>query len=203
MKSIARMKCQRKTIFKTGNHYKWDWPKILCPIFQAMFVDCTILRLWMFIYSKRYRIIFLQILEIWTYSMLSLPCRIPQNSAIVPQNVAKHVCKNHIVRRNSAGAAESLSIFLRLNGNHDSGDVSLFTCMTCFLISLQRAYYLYESHVRWAYCPLIKCECSPRCSIYPYNGCEIRLDNQSVYYHTSQNATRDIHTIHKWEKDQI
>ena len=100
-------------IYITGNHYKWDWPKSqFCMLDILASID------WLrnLKVANTYLFNILQnTLKIFSFSKLEIrklenlifpssaePCRILQNSALVPQNSAEHFGKNHVILRNSA-----------------------------------------------------------------------------------------------------
>ena len=88
-------------LLRTGNHYKWDWPK-------SQFYMLNILAIIDWLRNLKVANIYLfnilqNTLEIFSFSKLEIrklenlifpssaePCRILQNSALVPQNSAEH-----------------------------------------------------------------------------------------------------------------
>ena len=94
-------KCDMNRIWLTGNHYKWDWPK---SQFCMLNILATIDWLRNLKVANIYFFNILQnTLKIFSFSKLEIrklenlifpssaePCRILQNSALVPQNSAEH-----------------------------------------------------------------------------------------------------------------
>ena len=97
----------------TGNHYKWDWPK---SQFSMPDDSATVVWLRNLKVGNVYLFNFLQNalkkLSFWKCEIRKLenvifpssaePCRILQNSALVPQNSAEHFGENHEILRISA-----------------------------------------------------------------------------------------------------
>ena len=97
----------------TGNHYKWDWPK---SQFSMPDDSATVVWLRNLKVGNVYLFNFLQNtlkkLSFWKWEIRKLenvifpssaePCRILQNSALVPQNSAEHFSENHEILRISA-----------------------------------------------------------------------------------------------------
>ena len=100
-------------IMLTGNHYKWDWPK---SQFSMPDDSATVVWLRNLKVGNVYLFNFLQNalkkLSFWKWEIRKLenvifpssaePCRILQNSALVPQNSAEHFGENHEILRISA-----------------------------------------------------------------------------------------------------
>ena len=97
----------------TGNHYKWDWPKSqFCMLDILASIDwlrnLKVVNIYLFnILQNTLKIFNFSKLEIRKLENLIFPssaepCRILQNSALVPQNSAEHFGKNHVILRNSA-----------------------------------------------------------------------------------------------------
>ena len=97
----------------TGNHYKRDWPKSqFCMLDILASIDwlrnLKVANIYLFnILQNTLKIFSFSKLEIRKLENLILPssaepCRILQNSALVPQNSAEHLGKNHVILRNSA-----------------------------------------------------------------------------------------------------
>ena len=98
---------------ETGNHYKWDWPKS-----QFSMPDDSATVVWLRnlkvgnVYLFNYLQNTLKKLSFWKWEIRKLenvifpssaePCRILQNSALVPQNSADHLGENHEILRISA-----------------------------------------------------------------------------------------------------
>ena len=100
-------------LLRTGNHYKWDWPKSqFCMLDILAFIDwlrnLKVANIYLFnILQNTLKIFSFSKLEIRKLENLIFPssaepCRILQNSALVPQNSAEHFGKNHVILRNSA-----------------------------------------------------------------------------------------------------
>ena len=97
----------------TGNHYKWDWPK---SQFSMPDDSATVVWLRNLKVGNVYLFNFLQNtlkkLSFWKWEIKKLdnvifpssaePCRILQNSALVPQNSAEHFGENREILRISA-----------------------------------------------------------------------------------------------------
>ena len=97
----------------TGNHYKWDWPKS-----QFCMPDDSATVVWLRNLKVGYVNLFnflqntLKKISFWKWEIRKLenviflssaePCRILQNSALVPQNSADHLGENHEILRISA-----------------------------------------------------------------------------------------------------
>ena len=95
---------------RTGNHYKWDWPKSqFCMLDILASIDwlrnLKVANIYLFnILQNTLKIFSFSKLEIRKLENLIIPssaepCRILQNSALVPQNSAEHFGKKS---RNSA-----------------------------------------------------------------------------------------------------
>ena len=114
-------------LHRTGNHYKWDWPKsqFCMPDDSATVVWLRNLKV-----GNVYLFNFLQNtlkkLSFWKWEIRKLenvifpssaePCRILQNSALVPQNSAEHFGENHEILRISAefcGIPQNVFLFRR------------------------------------------------------------------------------------------
>ena len=98
---------------QTGNHYKWDWPKsqFCMPDDSATVVWLRNLKvgyvnLFNFLQNTLKKISFWKLeirkLENVIFPSSAEPCRILQNSALVPQNSADHLGENHEILRISA-----------------------------------------------------------------------------------------------------
>ena len=106
------MQCWRKHTW-TCNHYKWDWPK---SQFSMPDDSATVVWLRNLKVGNVYLFNFLQNtlkkLSFWKWEIRNLenvifpssaePCRILQNSALVPQNSAEYFGENHEILRISA-----------------------------------------------------------------------------------------------------
>ena len=97
----------------TGNHYKWDWPKsqFSMPDYSATVVwlrNIKVANVYLFNFLQNT----LKKWSFWKWEIRNLenvifpssaePCRILQNSALVPQNSADHFGENHEILRISA-----------------------------------------------------------------------------------------------------
>ena len=108
--SITKMNVKMSS---TGNHYKWDWPKS-----QFCMPDDSVIVVWLRnikvgnVYLFNFLHNTLKKSSFWKWEIRKLenvifpssaePCRILQNSALVPQNSADHLGKNHEILRISA-----------------------------------------------------------------------------------------------------
>ena len=106
--------CVKITHLKlTGNHYKWDWPKsqFCMPDDSATVVWLRNLKvgnvyLFNFLQNTLKKLSFkkweIRKLENVIFPSSAEPCRILQNSALVPQNSADYLGENHEILRISA-----------------------------------------------------------------------------------------------------
>ena len=131
------------TMFVTGNHYKWDWPKS-----QFCMPDDSATVVWLRNLKVGYVNLFnflqntLKKRSFWKWEIRKLenvifpssaePCRILQNSALVPQNSADHLGENHEILRISAEFCGTSAEFCRiLHGSAELGKITFSN----FLIS--------------------------------------------------------------------
>ena len=113
--------CIQIEIYVTGNHYKWDWPKSqFCMLDILASIDwlrnLKVANIYLFnILQNTLKIFSFSKLEIRKLENLIFPssaepCRILQNSALVPQNSAEHFGKNHEILWNSAEFRRMVSV---------------------------------------------------------------------------------------------